>query len=1005
MIKINQLIIILMLFCAHGVFAQSQTVSGTVSFTDGEPLPGVSIYIDGTSNGTTTDFDGNYSIENVSATDSITYSYQGMETQVILVGEKNSINVVLKEDIGALNEIVVIGYGKTSRALVTGAISSVKSEEINSVPVINTEQALQGRAPGVTVVNTGSPGTSPNVSIRGLNTFGNSNPLYVIDGVVSGGLNEINPNDIETIDILKDAATAAIYGSRASNGVVLITTKKGKAGKAVVTFDNFVSVQTLAKELDLLDTNQFRDYAEETFGLPNRYTLDPQSTRVNTDWQDEVFNNAIMHNTNVGVSGGNETARFNLSAGHIVQDGIILNTGFRRSSLRANSEFKIGSKFKIGQTLSVSDSKTSNEEENGDRTLVEHLIKSLPYTPVFNSNNLGGFGGTDTALDNGSDAENPVRLQTNGSNILDNTKILGSAYASYEFIEGLTYKFFYGFDRATGELNIHTPAFNEGVNKLSATALQQQTSIFSSDTYTNSLNYNKTLFDAHNFDLLLVAERFSSETRTNNAIASNPQTSTVTVINNNEDAVVSNRLEEYALTSYIGRLNYNFDKKYLLSASIRRDNSSRFGPENAWGTFPAFSVGWVASKEKFLADSGVISNLKLRASWGITGNDGAPNYGYQAGLIPGFNYVNLPTTTNVGVSNFGPGNENLKWEESTMTNVGLDIGFLNNALNVSFEYYNNDAEDLLVQLPLPPTFGATTQIDNGASTNTKGIELAIEYTHDKGGDFSWSANFNIGTAKNEVKSLAPGQDFIEFNTFEGENVSRVEVGESPFFFYGLQTNGLFQEGDDTSAQPNAAPGDIRFVDQDGNGVIDNNDNVKIGDPFPDFTFGINLAANYKQFDFSAFLNGVSGNDIYNTNIYDLEGMTRLFNAGTTVLNRWTPTNTNTSVPRFTADHSDNVNRSDRFIEDGSFVRLRNLTIGYSLSKDHLKSILKGSLSKLRVYFSGQNLFTITDYSGYDPEIGGSTLSGNENTPTAGIGLDRGSYPQPRAYTMGVQLAF
>jgi len=1011
MLKIKLLIIVILL-SIQGMFAQKGPISGKVIDQDGYPVVGASVYVEGTSKGVITNFDGDYIISKVIPPEKLTFSYTGMIPQVIAVEDKKTINVTLEKSLESLSEIVVIGYGKTSRALVSGAISTVKSEQITSTPVVSLDQALQGRAAGANIVNSGSPGSPPRVLIRGLGTFGNSDPLYVIDGVVSQGLNEINPNDIETIDILKDASTAAIYGSRASNGVVIVTTKRGKSGKARVTIDNFVSVQTLPQKLDLLNNEQFRTYTDETFGLPNRYTTDPESTLIRTDWQDEVFKDAIMYNTNVNVSGGNETATYSISAGNLEQDGIIINTGFRRTSLRANSEFKIGKRLKIGETLSVADSKRSNEEENGDRTLVEHLIKSLPYIPVFDANNLGGFGGPDTTLDNGSDAENPVRLQTNGSNTTDNTKILGSIYSSLEIIDGLEYKFQYGFDRSTNELNIHTPAFDEGINKLEAAALKQQTSIFSSDTYTNSLNYNKTLFDNHNFDLLLVAERFNTKLRINNAIASNPFSNDIPVIDGNEDATVNNRLERYQLESYVGRINYNFAKKYLLSASLRRDESSRFGPNNSEAYFPAFSAGWVISKEAFLENIDAISNLKIRGSWGKTGNDRASDYAYQSGLLPGYNYANFPTTTNVGISNFGVANPDLKWEETTMTNLGLDLGLFNNAFNLSFEYFDRDAEDIIVRIPNVASFGLGEEFTfrNGGNMNVKGVELTLGYTHDKGTDFSWGINLNLGTTKNEVTKLNDKLEFIEFNAFEGENISRIEEGESPFFFYGLETNGLFQEGDDTSAQPNATAGDIRFVDQkdeNGNsdGIIDENDNVKIGDPFPDFTYGINLSANYKQFDATAFFNGMSGNDIYNTNIYDLEGMTRLFNAGTAVLNRWTPTNTNTSIPRFTADHSDNVNRSDRFVEDGSFFRLRNLTFGYSLSNTNLKNILNGTFSKVRVYLSGQNLFTITDYSGYDPEIGGSTLSGNENTPTAGIGIDRGSYPQPRTYTLGVQLAF
>ncbi|OEK09502.1 hypothetical protein A8C32_12395 [Flavivirga aquatica] len=985
------------------IFTYAQNVTGTISDENG-PLTGANVIVKGSTTGATADFDGKYSLTNVSSNAILVFSYIGYKTQEVLVGNQTKIDVTLTEDASQLNEIVVVGYGKTSRRLVTGAISSVKSEDINRTPVISADQALQGQAPGVTVLNSGSPGTSPQVQIRGLGTFGNSKPLYVIDGIVSGGLNEINPNDIETMDVLKDASTAAIYGSRASNGVVIITTKKGRSGKTKITLDSYLSSQMVPKKLDLLDSNQFRQFADETFGLPNRYTVDPASTQLNTDWQDEVFQSAILHNTNLGLSGGSDTAIFNMSLGYIDQEGIIINTGFNRTALRLNSEFKIGSKFKIGETLSIADSEMKNEEENGDRTLLEHTIKSLPYTPVYNANNPGGFGGTDTTLDNGSDAENPVRLQTISNNTTDIIKILGSLYASYEITNELDYKFQYGFERANTSKNIHRPSFDEGINERTAAELDQTASVFNSNTYTNSLTYSKTLNEAHNLDLLAVIEKFETTNRSNRSQAANPLTNEVEIIQG--DAQVTNTLNEYGLISYVGRLNYNYNKKYLISASIRRDGTSRFGNGKKWANFPAVSLGWVLSEESFLNNSNTISNLKLRGSWGVTGNDGSVEYAFQSGLIGTYNYSGF--NNNVGVSNFGSPNPDLKWEEATMTNIGLDLGLFNNSLNISFEYYNNDVEDLIVPIPNISSEGLGELFTqrNGASSNTKGFELNIGYNHNNGKYFNWSANLNLGTAKNKATRLSDDLSFFESSIFEGENISRVTAGETLFYFYGYETDGIFQIGDDTSNQPNAAPGDIRFVDQNVDGKIDSKDNVKIGDPFPDFTYGLNLSANYKNFDATLFLNGVSGNDIYNTNLYDLEGMTRLFNAGTTVLDRWTPTNTNTSIPRYTADHSDNVNRSDRFVENGAYAKLRNLTLGYSLTDNTLSSFANGMLSKFRVYVTGQNLFTITDYSGYDPEVGGSTtVTPGQQSSAAGVGIDRGQYPQPRSFILGVQLAF
>ncbi|MEI6865208.1 TonB-dependent receptor [Flavicella sp.] len=994
--------ITLVLICTQSVFSQTKSISGVVTDESNSPLPGVSVLVIGTSIGVTSDFDGNFTIPNISASSEIEVSYVGMETQIIKVGSQTQINISLKESAESLSEVVVIGYGTTSRKLVTGAISSVSAETIVSRPITSVDQALQGNASGVTVSNAGSPGSTPQVQIRGLGTFGNSQPLYVIDGVVSGGISEINPNDIESIDILKDASTAAIYGSRASNGVVMITTKKGRVGKTKISVDTYISTQSVSKKLDLLNSAQFETFASETYGLPNRYTVDPESTKIDTDWQDEIFRSAIMSNTNVNVSGGSETAIFNLSAGYLDQEGIVINTGFKRASIRANSEFKVGNRFKIGETLAISDSEKLNEEENGDRTLLEHMIKSLPYTPVYNAENPGGFGGTDSTLDNGSDAENPVRLQTISNNVTETMKVLGSLYASYEIIDGLDLKFQYGFDRSTTQNNIHRPSFDEGINERTAAYVGQSTSVFNSDTYTGSINYKKTFAENHNFEALFVAEEFSTLIRINSVQNENPLTDAVPVVQG--EAQANNQLYEYDLVSYIGRLKYNYAGKYLISASLRTDGSSRFGENNRWGSFPAMSFGWIISEEGFLSDSDIISNLKLRGSWGVTGNDGSTDYAYSSGLISGYNYTGFSSST--GVSNFGASNPDLKWEESTQTNFGFDLGLLNNALTLSMEYYNVDNNDVIVPIPNVASYGLGESFTqrNGASVNTTGFEMSLGYSHQSSSDFSWSVNVNLGTAKNEATDLGE-LEFIESNTFEGENLSRIEEGESLFYFYGYETDGLFQQGDDTSTQPNASAGDVRFVDQNNDGVIDSEDNVKIGNPFPTLTYGVSLNANYKQFDASLFFNGVSGNDIYNTNIYDLEGMTRLFNSGTAVLDRWTPTNTNTTVPRYTGDHSDNVNRSDRFVEDGSYAKLRNFTIGYSLSEAVLGKMAKGAFSKIRLYATGQNLLTLTSYSGLDPEIGGSTVSPGQQSAAAGIGIDRGVYPEPISFTLGVQIAF
>ncbi|WP_031425580.1 SusC/RagA family TonB-linked outer membrane protein [Flavimarina sp. Hel_I_48] len=1004
--KYSDLILFVFGFLTFGLITAQQTITGIVSDNTG-PLPGANVIVKGTTNGTTTDFDGNYSLANVDSGATLVFSYVGFNPQEIPLDNRTSLDVTLEENSTSLEDVVVIGYGTQSRAAVTGAISSVDSEEISSLPVATADQALQGRAAGVSVINSGSPGVSPEVRIRGLGTPNNNSPLYVIDGVISAGIGNLNANDIESIQVLKDASTTAVYGSQGSNGVVLVTTKQGsKSGVTKLTFDAYTGTQFIDQRYDVLNTDQYIGYARAiTDPIPARFT-DPQYADIldnNVNYQDEIFRTGVIRNYNLGLSGGSENSNFRFSAGYLNQEGAIIETEFERFSFRANSNFTTG-KFSFGETMGISFNVQNPERADGGRSLIEHAIKAAPYLPVYNVNNNGGFQGPNSSID-GQDAVNPVRAQTLGEAINKSVSITGSVFGEYKIVEGLTFRSQVGLDYSNFKNSNFIPSYND--DSLGAThffdfaQITKNTGIFQSLTFTNSFNYKKTVADIHNFEFLLLSEQQEIKNESINATSQNPISDEVNQLSLT-GAGLSSASSEYNRIGYLGRLNYDYDLKYLFSASIRRDASSRFGPNNRWGWFPSVSLGWNIARESFMQDT-KFSNLKLRGSYGVVGNDKIGDYRYSATLITDFIYPIAGGAADGTTANGLP-NPNLKWEETTMLNLGLDMGLFNEKLTLSLEYYKNESDDLLINRPLSVSLGFNDPniTENVGSVETKGFEMNLGY-NDYEGDFTWSASLNLGSSTNEVKSLGTVAE-INGGGFEGENLSRITVGEPLFYFYGLRTDGIYQNQGEVDAvftanpdQTIVKPGDIRFIDTNGDGAINADDRTKIGNPYPDVTYGFNANANYKNFDINVFVSGVAGNDVYNTNIYDLQGMTRLFNSGTAVLDRWTGPNTSTEIPR-ALGAGQNVSASDRFIEDGSYTRLRNVTLGYSIPLRFFKDYI----SKCRVYVSGQNLITLTGYSGLDPEVGNSTVI---NSSAYELGIDRGNYPQPKSFLFGLQLSF
>ncbi|HLO61226.1 MAG TPA: SusC/RagA family TonB-linked outer membrane protein [Bacteroidales bacterium] len=1014
---------------------QQVAVKGTVTdAASKEPLPGTNIQIKGTTMGTTADASGAFSLE-AKKGDVLIVSFIGYVAQEITVGDETMLNIALAPDATNLEEVVVVGYGTQKRTEVTGAIASVSSEKLTALPSASLDQALQGRAAGLTVIANGAPGTMPTMRIRGISTVNDANPLYVVDGVITTNIGNISPSDIESIEVLKDASTAAIYGSQGSNGVIMVTTKKGKAGKVLVNFEGYTGVQYSNARYDVMNAAQYEEYARGgAFATPQIYS-DPNNLvytnrlagigpdRPNggeTDWQDEIYQKGPMQNYDLSVTGGGENSSFRLSAGYLNQRGIIIKTGLERYNFRANSDYTKG-RLKIGENLSLSYSSQDPLADNGGRSLLEHAIKIAPYLPIYNhENKRGGYQGPSNDID-GQDAENPVRIMELNRRNRNTMDILGNIYGELEIIKGLKFRTNLGLQDQRLVDNQFYPSYND--DDLTGTTHRQPFSStfknranYTSFLFTNGFTWNTTLADKHNFEVLALTEYNAAHSTVLNANSHNKITDFVPELNNTDVSLSSTTTDWYRI-SYVGRVNYNYEDKYLLSASIRTDASSRFGKNNRWGTFKSFSAGWNIAKESFMESIPVISNLKLRGSWGEAGNDKIKDYSYIATLTSDMYYV-IDNKAVQGTTPGGQANPDLKWEETTMTNIGIDLGLLRNQFTLTAEYYMNKSDDLLMQVGNVLSFGdfQGTTSRNAGSMETKGFELQLGY-NDFEGAFQWSAGLNLGTFKNEVKSLG-GNPYISGFGFEGEDLNRNEIGQPAFFFYGWKFDGIFQseqevldymDGSQRAMTTSTSAGDFRIKDTNHDGVITGADRTNIGNPFPKMTLGFDLNASFKGFDLNLFISGVYGNKIYNTNIYDLEGMPRLFNASPKVLHRWTPTSPSTTMPR-AGVVGDNLKASDRYIEDGAYTKLKNISLGYTIPS----SILKNKVTKLRIYVSAQNLICITKYSGLDPEVGSYSTAGTtlgqigvpvSTTQNYANGIDVGNYPIPKSVIAGFQITF
>ncbi|WP_181899441.1 SusC/RagA family TonB-linked outer membrane protein [Flagellimonas nanhaiensis] len=1030
--------IVFILFALLSQMALSQNrVNGVITDANNMGIPGANIIEKGTSNGVVSDFDGNYTIE-VGDNATLVVSYVGFVTREIQVNNQSTINVVLNEDLEQLDEVVVIGYGTQLKEQISGSVASVKVEELTKIPQVSVDQLIQGRAAGVAITqNSGRPGGSVSVRIRGVGSINaSSEPLYIIDGVPvsgdannlsgsgisvdnsSGPLSSLNPNDIQSIDILKDASATAIYGSRASNGVVIITTKSGRKESGKLTYNGYTAFQQPTNILPVLDLPGYAELQNEMRRVfqqqPRLEFADPSILGTGTNWQKEIFTDAILQNHQLSFSGGSEKTQYYMSASLTDQEGIIEGSGFQRGSARVNLDTQIYDNLKVGVNITASRTDEDLVANGNSRGLVALALRNNPETAVFNPD--GSFAGPITAEQIALAVPNPIAQQRSLENDLRRDVILGSAYAEWGFAKNLKYKIQVGGNFTREKNRQFQNSFSYGAISLNNPQLTEQTVDNTYSIVTNTLTYNNRFGDKHDLTLLGGHETQRSSYDGIRALGIGFVDERFSTLNNAQTFNSTQFKGSSALESYFTRAIYSFDSRYNITASFRADGSSKFAEGNKWGYFPSVSAAWRLSNESFMDGFDAIQNIKIYGGYGEVGNQDLPNN-------PDLSLLG-PTITDLGtgfrVTSFG--NPDVKWETSKQINLGLDFSLFNGNVNTSVEVYRKLSSDFLFRLALTDfVLGGNSNLNAGSvlppfvnlgEMENKGIDVTLNVNAITTEDFSWNSTLTFSHYKNEVLDLNDVTAFGNANLDDTvETLTRTVVGEPIGVFYGYKVEGLFRSLNDLNNAPvqfgqpvgDASSvgrtwlGDIKFQDVNGDGVVDGNDRTEIGNPHPDFTFSMQNNFSYKGFNLGIFLQGSYGNEIFNAINRSLTGTNLTFrNQLDSVLDYWTPANPDATHPRYTLNQTPNIFISDRYIEDGSYLRIQNVRLGYTFPS---KLLEKTFFSSLNVYGSVQNLYTFTNYSGYDPDVG----SLGQNPILAGI--DNGRYPLPRTFTFGVDVSF
>ncbi|MDF1576637.1 MAG: TonB-dependent receptor [Bacteroidales bacterium] len=1057
-------ILSLLLIClAFGAaYAQVRTVTGTVTSEELGPLPGVNIVIQGTVQGAVTDVDGKYTI-NVPGPDAVlVFSYIGYSTVAYTVGDQTTVDAVLVADVTALDEIVVTGYTSVRKADITGAVAIVNTDDMNQITSASVLQKLEGRASGVSVNINGQPGSRNTVRIRGISSFTDNDPLYIVDGVPieTADLNFLNPNDIESMQVLKDPSTASVYGARANNGVIIITTKKGQKGKARLNVDVNMGVQNPVKGLnqiliqDALDYHSIVKQSYENAGLPVPTNIygDPNNPSLpnylwpndgvnqtmtvdeslyswpdnlimeaspGTDWWDEVFDPSLVQDYNIGMSGGGDNSVYNVSMQYYNQDGTMKYNWMDRYSIRANTEFKFG-RLSVGENFAISrmnmvaglGSYSTTNQNMGEGSIVNNIIKMQPIVPVYDID--GYFAGAKAnSLGNGT---NPVKqAYSSKDNVNTQNNVVGNMFASLKIIEGLQLKSSFGVNLSNSlfkGFNYPTPENSEptmvwSMNENYATQMEW--------TWTNTLNYVNS-FGNHNINALAGYEAIDYKRNSlNGSMAGYVSTDLPAwyiqdALGDPSTKTVYSYGAVSSLVSMFGKIDYNFASKYYLSATVRRDGSSKFGPNFRYGVFPAFSAGWRISEESFMSNLIWLSDLRFRGGWGITGNQNIPagRTANQYGGSTSNTFYDINGTNSSIVTGYrltALGNPDLKWEENVSANIGFDLSLLDRRINVVFDYYTRTVNDLLYGPQIPATAGqASPPIVNIGTMENKGIDFSVGYRSKLTGEFQWEIEFIGSHYTNEIVQIDGVQDFF-YGPQGGRKGTFVinQVGYPISSFYGYKQDGIFQnqgEVDAHATQDGKAVGRFRYEDVNGDGAINAEDRTIIGNPHPDFTGGVNFSASWKNFDMSMFLFGSYGNDIWNQN-YEFT-VFRLYSTNVRqdrLTDSWTPTNTDAKYPLLDQNDQFSDQYSSFYVEDGSYLRMKNLQLGYTVPK-------AGWFQNIRIYIQGQNLFTLTKYTGLDPALPTiSTTGSSGNQSDQAMGIDYGPYPANRIFSIGINANF
>lgn len=986
---------------------QAKTVTGTVTDVSGEPIIGANIRIKGTTTGTITDIDGNFSIK-AEPQSVIEVSYIGYLTQETVINNQKSIRFLLKEDTKTLDEVVVIGYGVQKKADLTGSVANINTEKLNTQSNANIGQALQGKIAGVDIVSQGgAPGSGTRIMVRGIGTLNNASPLYIVDGMYMNSIDHINPNDIASIDVLKDASSAAIYGSRAANGVIIVTTKEesNTEGKPIIDLSVNLGISTASKFLDMLDAKGWAEVttiARQAIGKPALDMATDLANKPDNDWQDIMFRPALMQNYNLSVKGGGKYSTYYTGLGYFNQDGIVKGTNYQRYNIQSKNDYKRGI-FSAGTNLIISFShdKPLHQELRGG--MIGTILQSVPTLEKYDDTREGGYGGT-----YGDVVNIPHPLAIIDDNIMDryneNVKIFANLYAQIELFKGLKYKLNltpdFSFERYKNYLN----KYDFGLATNSITQLTERQRRRRNILVENLLTFDRT-FGEHKISALAGYTYQDSRFRHIQAYGEGLPQGLEEI-----DAATTNRSNEgnswrSVLTSILGRVFYSYQNKYLFTATIRRDGSSKFGKNNRYGYFPSFSLGWNVAEEKFMENVHWLDQLKLRGGYGVLGNQEIDNYQYSSTITTGINYPDGNGGLLQGAFPKNFANPDIKWEETAMTNVGIDFMAFNNRLSLTADYYVKNTKDILLTVPIPiSSGGANDPIRNAGKIRNNGFEFNLGWMDQPNPDISYGINLIGSFNKNKVIAMGSESGSIKGgSTNQNITTSETKAGYPIGGYWLISTAGYFNSQEEVDAyakdgkkiQPAAEPGDIKFVDANNDGVINDDDRVFQGSPFPDFTFALNGNMRYKNFDLSIGLQGVLGNKIYNATRQTLEDVTKGSNFLASCLDYWTPENKNASHPRLTWDDPNRNTRaeSDRYLENGSYLRLRSVQLGYTFPQ----TWFKGAIQHARVYINAENLFTITSYSGYSPDVNADNANYR--------GFDNFIYPTNRTFMLGLNVTF